>query len=414
MDLKKFIEVNIANGFITPILGGIENSSFYPEDIDLSLFIKKILDLSEADKQQIFSQLQSGGISEAQLNAGIVKKKLSFCTDFPTIVNNILALLGYDFAKHLIALYTLPLRLKKLISEIPTCKSYEECGTRIRCVQNILSLQSSDSTKIFTIDDSFDINNYAILDSEFMEAAKMSFNTYIGKTGFLEGILQKINKLIFHKSIVLINKDKQNWSKVLNDLLNNITIGAYNVNTLDELCLYLDDYDVGYRGSFIRQFELLYRENYSDVSLSVLTEDYIKLHKPHIKYLNSINFDNYNSYLMSFVKYFRNIQKLCHASVFTYECMNVILSDDFFEQLSHITLNLFIRVAKNIASAQAIQSYFGKSNRVQFIQIMSAIIACQPRAEEFSVSQREALHYFLLTSKLLNESYAMLSKREGI
>ena len=155
MDLKKFIETNIELGYISSILGGVENSAFYPENIDISQFIKHLLDKSDADKQQIYSQLQSGGISEAQLNSGVIKKKLSFCTDFPIIVNNIIALLGFDFAKHLICLFTLPKRLKDLIDKFPHLKSYEECKLYIKYIYNIMSLKNEGDESVFNIVDSF-------------------------------------------------------------------------------------------------------------------------------------------------------------------------------------------------------------------------------------------------------------------
>lgn len=437
MDLKKFIEANIESGYITAVLGGAESSVFYPENIDMAQFIKQVLDKSDADKQQIYSQLQSGGISETQLNSGVVKKKLSFCTDFPTIINNVLTLLGYDFAKLLIALFTLPLRLKKLIAELPTLKSYEDCKLYIKYIYNILSLKNSSDMPIFVISEDFDMEKYALLDEEFADVPKISYSSsYIGKLNFMDNILRKIDKLILHKNIVLLNKDKQHWSTVLNDLLRNITVQPYDVECIDDFCIYLNDFDVGYDGSFIKQFNMLYRENYSEISPDILSEEYIENHKPHIDFLSEIGFDGYKSYLVGFEKYFKNVYKICHKAIFPKEddekeedqkkkasddqgcckedeVMRVLISEQFYERLSHVTLNLYIRVVRNIASAQSIQSYFGKSNRVQFIQIMSALMQCQPRAEDFTDSQREAIHYFLLTSKLLNDSYSMLASYDS-
>ena len=449
MDLKKFIEVNIESGCISAVLGGAESSAFYPENIDMASFIKQLLDKSDADKQQIFSQLQSGGISETQLNTGIVKKKLSFCTDFPIIINNILTLLGYDYAKHLIALFTLPLRLKTLIKDLIHLKSYEDCKLYIQYIYNILSLKNSAGMDIFEIGEGFKPESYAILDEEFMEFSKISMHSYVGKLSFLDNVLGKIDKLIAHKNIVLLNKDKQNWTRVLNDLLENITYHPYEIGSVDDLCIYLNDFDVGYKGSFLKQFNMLYRENYSSISPDLLSEEYIERHKPHIDFLTGIGFDAYQPYVIGFTKYFKNVFKICHKAIFPRssdaredevseeetektgrkkkrtveisdsdtcnreDLIEILIIEGFYDKLSQLTLNLFVRIARNIASAQSIQSYFGKSNRVQFIQIMSALMQCQPRAEDFTDSQREAIHYFLLTSKLLNDSYSMLSTHIG-
>ena len=502
MDLKKFIETNIELGYISSVLGGIENSAFYPENIDISQFIKHLLDKSDADKQQIYSQLQSGGISETQLNAGVIKKKLSFCTDFPIIVNNIIALLGFDFAKHLICLFTLPKRLKSLIDEFPRLKSYEECKLYIRYIYNIVSLKNEGDESVFDISDSFK----PVKMTAFEDDSVLNYDSHIGKLKFLDDILSKIDTLISHKNLVLLNKDKQEWHKILLNMMDNITINDYEIKNVDDLCVYINDFDVGYKGSFIKQFNMLYRENYSEISPDILSEEYIEKHKPHIDYLNEINFENYNAYLSSFNRYFKNVYKLCYKTLFPKndsvnngdetgddaesdgengdkdgdeksnkkvddksgddksddksddekdsnstddenkdtekddkksdsktskdkknnkvdsstkmdngectkeELMNINIMQEFYDQLTQITLNLFIRITKNIAASQSIQSYFGKSNRVQFIQIMSAIMSCQPRAEDFTESQREAIHYYLLTSKLLNDSYSMLSK----
>ena len=402
MDLRKFIEVNISEGYINSILAGAESSAFHPVNVDAATLIKRLLDLSDADKQQIYSQLQSGGISETQLTTGIIRKKLSFCTDFSVIINNILTLLGYDFAKHLIALLTLNLRLDMLIKSIREAKSYEQCKEYIQYVRNILSLN------MLTISDDFSLAKYATPDTNYL-CEKIP----ITKISFIDEILREVDKLIALKNKALINKDRTLWANILADLVSNATINDYVVKSVDDLCIYLGNYDVGYSGSFLRQFGMLYRENYADVPPEILGNEYIANNYPHLEFLSSIDFDNYQTYLVGFNKYYKGIYKLCVNDICEVElkgkeCMHVIIQDELYDQLSHITLNLFIKIAKNIASAQSIQSYLGKSNRVQFIQIISALIGCQPRAEEFTDSQREAIHYFLLTSRLLNDSYTML------
>lgn len=402
MDLRNFIEVNMEEGYIGSVLGGAESSMFHPMSVDASALIKKLLDISDADKLQIiYSQLQSGGISETQLNMGFIRKKLSFCTDFSTIINNILTMLGYDFAKHLIALNTLNLRLESLVNEIRNAKSYEQCKCLIHYVYNILSLD------IFEITDEFDVTIYETPDISYTK------NIPTSKISFLEIVLENIDKLITMKNKALINKDRTNWANMLSDLIRHMKINEYIVDSIDDLCIILGDYDVGYKGSFLRQFNTLYNENYADVPPTILTDEYIENKKPHIEMLLSVDFENYRNYLHGFNKYFRNVYKLCYTNVCEKELqgkefVKVNITDKFYEKTSHVVLNLFIRIAKNITSAQSIQSYFGKSNRVQFIQIISALIGCQPRTDEFTDSQREAIHYFLLTSRLLNDSYTML------
>lgn len=407
MDLRKFIEVNISEGYINSILGGAESSMFHPMNIDVSNLIKRLLDLSDADKQQIYSQLQSGGISETQLTTGIIKKKLSFCTDFSVIINNILTLLGYDFAKHLIALLTLNIRLECLVANIREAKSYEQCKEYIQYVRNILSLN------MLTISDGFDLSKYANPDTTYL-----SEKVPTSKTSFIDEVLREVDRLIVLKNKALINKDRTLWANILADLIAHTTVNDYVVKTVDDLCIYLGNFDVGYAGSFLRQFGMLYRENYADIPPEILSDEYIANNHPHLDFLASIDFDNYQTYLIGFNKYYKNVYKICVNDVCEVELkdktyMSIKIQDELYDQLSHITLNLFIKIAKNIASAQSIQSYFGKSNRVQFIQIISALIGCQPRAEEFSESQREAIHYFLLTSRLLNDSYTMLINHRG-
>ena len=210
MDLREFIKENIKSRRVSDVLDGVENSEFYPDGIDNADLIKRVLELSGTDKQKIYSQLQSGGISESSQSVDIVEKKLSFCTDFPVIANNILALIGYDFAKSVAAIVSLHNKLVQLINDIPTLTSYEDCMTCITYIKNILSFQDSRGVYIFKVSDDFDISKFSRLSSEFMTASTLSIRSYIGKIGFLDSILEKIKSVLQHKNIALINKDKQN------------------------------------------------------------------------------------------------------------------------------------------------------------------------------------------------------------
>ena len=419
MDLRKFIEINIENGHIGDILTGIENSAFYPEDIDLGTLIKILLDLSDADKQQIYSQLQSGGISQTQLDYGILKKKLSFCTDFPIMANNILALLGYDFSKSLTGLLTLPKRLKLLVDSFENLKTYSECKKSMQYIYNILSLESH-GVPAFKIKDEFDPAKYSLLDEAF------TMNTNVGRLAFMNNILTKIDKLISHKNYVLFHKDKHNWKVVLDDLMKNIELTDYVIDSVDELCIILNDFDVGYKGSFLYIFSVLYMENFACIPISMLNAEYVDEHQMHVDYAKKMGLEKYVNYTSSFDRYFKHIYELTEDEACANErvSLKVVTTTALYEQLSSLTMNLFIQLTKNMAYAQLNQSFFGKSNRVQFIQVITALMTCQPRSArliappntppiEFSESQREAIHYFLLTSKLLNDSYTILSKHSS-
>lgn len=424
MDLRKFIEFNIKSGFIGDVLTGIENSAFYPEDVDIGTLIKILLDLNDADKQQIYSQLQSGGISQTQLEYGILKKRLSFCTDFPIMANNILALLGYDFSKSLTGLLTLPRRLKILVDTFENLKTYSDCKRSMQYIYNILSLESR-GVPAFKIKDEFDPSKYSLIDESF------TMNSNVGRLAFMNNILAKIDKLISHKNYVLFHKDKHNWKVVLDDLMKNIELNDYVIDSVDELCIILNDFDVGYKGSFIYIFSILYMENFACIPVSMLNSEYVDEHKMHVDYAKKMGLEKYVDYTSSFDRYFKRIYKLTEDELEsssstkeqtnTQHSLKIVTTTTLYEQLSSITMNLFIQLTKNMAYAQLNQSFFGKSNRVQFIQVITALMACQPRSArliappntppiEFTDSQREAIHYFLLTSKLLNDSYTILSK----
>lgn len=420
MDLREFIKENIKSRRVSDVLDGVENSEFYPDGIDNADLIKRVLELSGTDKQKIYSQLQSGGISESSQSVDIVEKKLSFCTDFPVIANNILALIGYDFAKSVAAIVSLHNKLVQLINDIPTLTSYEDCMTYITYIKNILSFQDSRGVYIFKVSDDFDISKFSRLSSEFMTASTLSIRSYIGKIGFLDSILEKIKSVLQHKNIALINKDKQNWFNVLTALLKEITIeDTCVIDDISDFSLLLNDFDVGYRGSFILQFYLLYKENYTQIppELLVKNREYIWSHMPHIDYLDSIKFNGYNNYIVSYIKYFMKIFKSCVESCekliseSNAKCINLEITDRTYSQLSQIVLNLYVQIIKHIIKKQFLQTHFGRSNRVQFIQLIEGLImSCQPRSENFTESQVEAIHYFLLSNKLLKSGYATIMK----
>ena len=224
------------------------------------------------------------------------------------------------------------------------------------------------------------------------------------KTKLFDKLINEVKSAVHRENILSFEDDKQNWVELLKLILQNLIINNYRINTVDDLVLNLGPYNVCYDKSFIKMFDILYDESFAQIP-----ELGVKF-KPHIKTIESeLKLDvKTTKYLLSFNKYFHKIFDETLKSTIdimdTSDILKVIVSDQMYERLSDLTLNLFVQISRKIATSQMTDIYFGKSTRIQFKQVYQAVLDCAPRNSIFTKTQRATIHLIALSRKVINES----------
>jgi hypothetical protein len=152
-------------------------------------------------------------------------------------------------------------------------------------------------------------------------------------------------------------------------------------------------------------FEILYKETFAEIPYEKWNE-----YKPY-KYIieNDLGIEiKYSKHYKNFESYYKKVLTETNKSVIEVlqkkDILKVAFTEKFLEQMSDVTLNLFIMMTKKMAANQINLIYFGKSTRIQFLQIYQALIDCAPRIMSFSQTQRMMLHYVLVSSNVLKDS----------
>lgn len=415
MDLKCFILQHIRSKTLGNIKDGFEKSSFVENVTDGSKLLKDIITallLGANSKQKIHNQLQSGGLATTK-PAKNDNKKQSFCTEFNQMVNNLFGLLGFEFSKYLFVLFGAHLIIRQHIDEMSTANNYDEILTHVNYIYNFMTLkESSDVDAISAIE----------LSQEFIDSLPENHetNNHNYSSIILKGksihtlfgsMIEEIKELHASNNIIMLDDNKLRWYEQLSDMLDNAKLNGYNVNNIDDLCMNLGMRNVGYDRSFLKMFEILYKESFADIPYE-LWNDY----KPHLQFVeNELKLDvKCSKYLNSFAGYYRHIYdetlKSVQEKLAQKYILNVNITDKCYDLLSDITFNLLIHIAKKIACSQITSMYFGKSARVQFIQVFQGVLDCAPRLYSFTKSQREILHYILLPRKIIMDAIVIVQE----
>lgn len=431
MDLKQFIQTHKNNGTLDSIIDGFEKSSFVEPNSDTSVLIKSILSVlisdEDGDKQKIYNQLQSGGLANAKSGKTEISKKQSFCTEFNQMVINILGLLGSEFSKYLFVLMGAKHMIAQEINAIAESQDYNSILKHIINIKNFMSLGDVDDYSNteelnYRCEASSNFETPIDIDDEFFEEFYLEQETsenqnYLEievksnkKNNMFNQLISEIKQLIKSENILSFEDDRQEWCQMLEEMLSHIILKTYHINSIDDLCLNLTGINVCYDKSFIKMFEILYKESFADIPY-----DLWSTYKPHISYIEKeLKLDiKCSKYLTNFNKYFHKVYDETLKSVVEKipqeDVLKINVTDKMYELLSDITFNLYVNISKKISCNQLTYAYFGKSTRIQFIQMFQALMDCSPRLYVFTKSQRMTLHYILLSKKVINESIKIVN-----
>lgn len=419
MNLRTFFKDNDESNTLSAISKGMQKSQFCEPMNEISHLVKLIItkQTTSNEHQPILDQLQSGGLSNKNsIEKFIQIKKQSFCTEFNQTISNVQSLFGYEFAKYLFVIYGLNHFISQLNKQINSCISYESIRNLIIKIKNILELGSSQNSISVKPNFKEELSNMHM----FANENETDTNYYVIETNpseiltFIKNVIEFINARIKTDNIIMFENDKALIYDAMIKLFDNLEFKTYNVNEINDILINLGEYSIAYEGSFIHSFHLLYLESLADIPKEVFDAFYHNFNPVKHFLENELKLEiNYDRYLNNLVEYFKNIANTTYAHAkedisSAYKSnprmLNVVISDGFYEMLSNICLNLYVNIAKKISNNQLLFSHFGKSTRIQFIQILQAIYDCSPRLYMFNASMKAALHYVLLTEHVLTES----------
>ena len=423
MDLRKFILYHKEHKSIDSFVDGFERSSFVDATNEIPNLIKQILPtpklIGDLEKQKLYNQLQSGGVASTKSDKVETQKKQSFCTEFNQMILNILGLLGFDFSKYLFFLFGIRRILVREIDYIKQSRSYEDILNHVIYINNIFSLGETKSTintdeSPLDIDDSFYTSYFD--DEEYQQLFQQqptqgNEQLYINievknkKTILFEYLINEIRKLVKVENILSFEDDKREWLELLNSVVDNLIIRSYSINVIDDLILNLGPYNVCYDKSFLKMFDVLYDESFVQIP-----PEFRATIQPHILFIEKeLGLDvKCSRYIAGFNKYFHKIFDETLKSVVEVipsdEVLTLNISDELYDRLSNLTLNLYIQICKKIANNQQVYTFVGRSTRIQFSQVLSAVMDCAPRNTVFTRSQFATIYFILLSRKVLHES----------
>lgn len=413
MDLKQCIEIHDKSGTLEHFVAGFQKSQFVENNPEITNLVKSILTklISDSDKQKIYNQLQSGGIANHSPSKNDICKKQSFCTEFNMMIMNLVGLIGFEFSKYLLVLFGSKLFINRIINEINDCITYEHIETCIRCLHNLLLLgtENIELPNPITLSESFVLSNYLDINIKVNDDEEtLDYYSATNPANHLDEVMTSLMKYIHvrikSENIISFNQDRNAFVDLLNDLSNKLTLNIYQINSVNDLIINLGNFNVCYDKSFIKMFEILYNESFADIP-----HEFWNDYKPHVIYIEKeLNVDvKCSKYLDIFNKYYRKIfddTYKCALEVLCDNLLKINVTDSMYELMSDITLNLLLCLCRKISNNQLVYSYFGKSTRIQFIQIFQSVMDCAPRLHMFSPSQRAIIHYILLSDKIILDS----------
>lgn len=406
MDLFNYITRLEKQGNIHQFAIGFSKSEFNPITDNVSGLVRAVFESniklkcpnqrSSKPTQLIYQQLQSGAIA-AGANGVVSEKSPSFCSEFDQMITNISGLISYEFGYFIMLIMGTKTYLRNLARKIEFVTSWDELYNIVRSISNGFAI--GDDYGTFSIPVKFQIDRSFI-----------SFNedtTQCERKPKFDSILADIQRGITAQNIMALEGKKMEIMKTVLNVIDEIQVGKYLVNSVDQLVIN-DINPPNYIGSFIKMWEILYKESFADYPPEYIRTSRIK---PYMKYSEKISVAQKISLCGADLNgHFRTIfskivDEMRSESIYSDELVDVFVSDDAYQQLTDIALNLFVTLGVSMVEYQTLYTRFGKSTRTQFMQIILSIgLGCIPRYYDMTHKQLNMLHYVLLEQKSIAKS----------
>ena len=397
-----------------------------------------------------------------------VSKRQSYCTEFNQMIYNIQGLLGSEFAKFLFVIAGNKQLISNEIACIARCDNYSAIIYHLKRIKALVELSDTnerptnntnefynDNAEGITIDNAFwtslaaankrfvepslinevddpVVNTEVVFTTEWdknlptpvmnqLKAGYFNYNSVMipKKTRFIDYIIKRVTEIVESDNILMFCEDRDNIHNLLTGFVQHIHYGKYFVNNIDDLVINMGCNGFVYDKSFLKMFEILFKETFADIPFKLWQPAFDPQDKdveidefvpPYMQYIkNELRLDiKLDKYIDSFTKYYNKMfvetmqcigEKLNKQSI-----LNVVVTNKCYNLLAHVTFNMFVNLARRIANNQVMLIFFGKSTRIQFIQVFQGLLDCAPRNMLFSCTQRMMIHYILMSRKSLHES----------
>lgn len=396
------------------ILRGFENSPYYCNNLNLNNLFKDLVNIFIENDKSVLSNKDYLNVLTGGLRTCVSKKNkdntkkdddksnktITFSSDLKIILNNIIGLIGYEFATSLITIMSFPKLIENNIKAIKEAETYKDIGKILTTIINIYKLHNS---SVFKTKEPFE--------------------------KIFESLYSLIDNRINTEQNTSIKNDKEYIITELKKLYKHTKFDNVYIKTIDNLCINLEKVKPCYDGYFIKIWELLFKETYADYyeydniyprfdkDTNKLMIPYIEIMQEHIKSISNNTVNMYMSltkYMSQLDSYFNKIYRDITSCIKKDDnhVLNVIISDQFYEHLSAISINLIIVLAKNIVISQSFLKNISNATRLQFIQIFNGLRCCVPSLLTYNESQLYVLHYILLTNHVLLQSNNVMNNKE--
>ena len=435
MNLREFYVLNDNN-----LLESFEDSEFtvgidnYIGDVVKALIIAFTNDEND-ESSEVPKQLATGGIAKrtTKEKANDKEQKWSFCSEIQTMSKSLIALIGFDIAKHLFILVGIKQIIQNMINDLLKVDRWAKFIPLVATIKNAFMLDDCDPDKendCITVLETFDVQKYLDNPDKVCDDGTPICQYYLASKSskaVKEVLFTYIDNYIADRSK---NKSEtfvqvRNYvGEIFNDLLLHTALNDYNIHSVNQLVVSLGDYDVCYSPSFIKCFEVNYKESFGDMPES-MRADY-KVHHDIIeqfinptinditsnatKSVKKIDLTKLGEKLLIYFHLIFNNVKTNSVEALHNNTLNVVCDERFFEEIVDVTEYTLVQIAKNISSQIITSKYFGESTRIQFIHFFNGVLSCSPHCELFNIFQRNALYWTLCPKKAIEKSLLALQE----
>ena len=447
-NIKTFINIHNQNNTIQYVKTGFQKSQFNIQNSKIPVLMRNILHKLLYDVD-LFKKGQINSLSNQS-------KKLSFCTDFNTMIMNMISLFGFEMNKYLTYLFEIKHILFHLIDDIKLTTTYLDLIEYLTYIKNIFKLgnsynpsnelvlsdtsirvivkdltlkkQLNEELKRF-IDDRFKANDISLL----LFTNDESNDTFINMIPLIDIIISYANNRQINNNIISFNIDRDVVFKILSITITNdqLQMRTYKIDSLNELLINLGKYDICYSKSFLKLADTLYNECICDFFINDKVIDGQLMatinessYKPHIAYIENDLKLNVKAaeYVQLLVKYFhdiynntlknvieKNVSKEAAMSMKSnltspkennLRCyLNVEISEGVFNRMADIVLNMFVIMCRKMYNNQIISGFYSKSTRIQYAQVLHSFMDSLPRYHILDDSQQKIIYFVLMTDK---------------
>jgi hypothetical protein len=380
---------------------------------------------SSNEGSEIPLQLATGGVGKRKTKSTAEKEqKWSFCSELQSMTAGLIGMFKFDMAKHLFSLVGIKKILQNIINQISSINSWSELINEVSLIQNIFYLDND----AISLNETFDIAKYLEDPTRVCDDGSKICEYFLAdhsSSSLKDVIFTYIQAYIKNRNTSKtenLNQVKKHIENIFNDMLLNTTLKQYEVSSINDLCLNLARLDVCYTPSFLKCFEVSFKESYGDCK-DYLTADIKPYEDVVTNIINPIIVEMAASNKHGFAKQVKKIdvkkmsEKLIryykdvffgvrHAAIENREkcLLNIVCNESFFVEMADITIFLIFQIARNIATQLISAKYFGESIRIQFTHFFNAVLACSPHANILNMYQRNALYWMLCPKKAIDKT----------